>query len=67
MVSTCNVKAHRDGALHSLGGLRNLGRRGTAQLNGVDGLRQRDLLSDVAIADRRRGIGIIFPRPLGNI
>ena len=31
------------------------------------GLRQRDLLSAVATEDRRWGIGIIFPCPLGNI
>ena len=57
-------RIHHDGILHALGRLRDLGHRGVAQMNGVAGLRQRDLLSAIATAGRRRGIGIIFPRLL---
>ena len=66
-VFTYNAKPHRYGALHALGGLRDLGRRGAVQMNGLGGLQQRDLLSEVAKEGRRRGIGIRFPCPLENI
>ena len=65
-VFTYNAKPHRDGVLHTLGGLRTLGHRGAAKMDGLDGLQQRNPLSDVTTVDRRRGIGIIFPCPLGK-